>query len=67
MTLLPLIIIPSPIPCKRVPAVSRDPGAGGRGHSPDEFLTEEGLREVEKWVVPFSHGDYYLNLEMLLS
>lgn len=37
----------------RLPVVSGGLGHGGRQHSPDEFMTVEGLREFEKFVVSF--------------
>jgi acetylornithine deacetylase/succinyl-diaminopimelate desuccinylase-like protein len=40
----------------RLPVVSGGLGHGGRQHSPDEYLTVEGLREFEKFVVTFLYG-----------
>jgi acetylornithine deacetylase/succinyl-diaminopimelate desuccinylase-like protein len=37
----------------RLPVVSGGLGHGGRQHNPDEFMTVEGLREFEKFVVSF--------------
>ena len=37
----------------RLPVVSGGLGHGGRQHSPDEFMTVEGLRDFEKFVVSF--------------
>jgi acetylornithine deacetylase/succinyl-diaminopimelate desuccinylase-like protein len=37
----------------RLPLVSGGLGHGGRQHSPDEYMTVEGLREFEKFVVTF--------------
>lgn len=41
----------------RLPVVSGGLGHGGRPHSPDEYMTVEGLRDFEKLVVTFL---YYL-------
>lgn len=37
----------------RLPVVSGGLGHGGRQHNPDEYMTVEGLREFEKFVVSF--------------
>jgi acetylornithine deacetylase/succinyl-diaminopimelate desuccinylase-like protein len=37
----------------RLPVVSGGLGQGGRQHSPDEYMTVEGLRDFEKFVVTF--------------
>ncbi|MEW6375500.1 MAG: M20/M25/M40 family metallo-hydrolase [Thermodesulfobacteriota bacterium] len=37
----------------RLPVVSGGLGHGGRQHNPDEYMTVEGLREFEKFVVTF--------------
>jgi acetylornithine deacetylase/succinyl-diaminopimelate desuccinylase-like protein len=37
----------------RLPLVSGGLGHGGRQHSPDEFMTVEGLRDFEKFVATF--------------
>lgn len=37
----------------RLPVVSGGLGHGGRQHNPDEYMTTEGLREFEKFVVTF--------------
>ncbi len=37
----------------RIPVVSGGLGHGGRQHNPDEYMTIEGLRDFEKFVVTF--------------
>lgn len=37
----------------RLPVVAGGLGFGNRPHSPDEYMTVEGLREFEKWVATF--------------
>ena len=37
----------------RIPVVSGGLGHGGRQHNPDEYMTVEGLRDFEKFVVTF--------------
>jgi acetylornithine deacetylase/succinyl-diaminopimelate desuccinylase-like protein len=37
----------------RMPVVSGGLGHGGRQHNPDEYMTVEGLRDFEKFVVTF--------------
>ena len=37
----------------KLPVVSGGLGRGGRQHSPDEYMTVEGLRDFEKFVVTF--------------
>jgi acetylornithine deacetylase/succinyl-diaminopimelate desuccinylase-like protein len=37
----------------RLPLVSGGLGHGGRQHNPDEYMTVEGLRDFEKFVVTF--------------
>ena len=40
----------------RLPVVSGGLGHGGRQHNPDEYMTVEGLREFEKFVVTFLYN-----------
>jgi acetylornithine deacetylase/succinyl-diaminopimelate desuccinylase-like protein len=40
----------------RLPVVSGGLGHGGRPHSPDEFMTVDGLRDFEKFVATFLYG-----------
>ncbi len=40
----------------KLPVVSGGLGRGGRQHSPDEYMTVEGLRDFEKFVVTFLYG-----------
>jgi len=37
----------------RIPVVSGGLGHGGRQHNPDEYMTVEGLRDFEKFVITF--------------
>ena len=37
----------------RLPVVSGGLGFGNRPHSPNEYMTVEGLRDFEKWVATF--------------
>jgi acetylornithine deacetylase/succinyl-diaminopimelate desuccinylase-like protein len=40
----------------KMPVVSGGLGHGGRQHNPDEYMTVEGLRDFEKFVVTFLYG-----------
>jgi len=40
----------------RLPVVSGGLGHGGRQHNPDEYMTVEGLRDFEKFVVTFLYN-----------
>ena len=40
----------------RLPVVSGGLGYGDRQHNPDEYMTAEGLRELEKFVVTSATG-----------
>ncbi len=40
----------------KLPVISGGLGHGGRQHSHDEYMTVEGLRDFEKFVVTFLYG-----------